>query len=108
MMGYKKSKIETCVCCGEEIPEGRQVCPTCEQRNKDNGLSVQEQAVQDCLDWLIAEGGVDTCSKCVYVKEVGEDCICQRNEKQGNAVCRQGIIKFFVEAIDEASGKKRA
>ena len=21
---------ETCVCCGEEIPEGRQVCPACE------------------------------------------------------------------------------
>ena len=22
--------IDTCVCCGREIPEGRQVCPTCE------------------------------------------------------------------------------
>ena len=22
---------ETCVCCGEEIPEGRQVCRACEQ-----------------------------------------------------------------------------
>lgn len=21
---------ETCVCCGREIPEGRQVCPICE------------------------------------------------------------------------------
>lgn len=23
---------ETCVCCGSEIPEGRQVCPICEMR----------------------------------------------------------------------------
>lgn len=23
--------IETCVCCGREIPEGRQVCAMCEQ-----------------------------------------------------------------------------
>jgi len=23
--------IERCVCCGKEIPEGRQVCPACER-----------------------------------------------------------------------------
>lgn len=23
--------IETCICCGETIPEGRQVCPKCEK-----------------------------------------------------------------------------
>lgn len=25
---------ERCVCCGEIIPEGRQVCPSCEQKTK--------------------------------------------------------------------------
>jgi len=25
---------EYCVCCGEEIPEGRQVCPQCEKEAK--------------------------------------------------------------------------
>jgi hypothetical protein len=25
---------ETCVCCGREIPEGRQVCPACEYEAK--------------------------------------------------------------------------
>lgn len=25
-------KDDTCVCCGREIPEGRQVCPDCEAR----------------------------------------------------------------------------
>lgn len=29
---------ERCICCGEEIPEGRQVCPSCESGNiKDSG-----------------------------------------------------------------------
>ena len=22
---------ETCICCGEPIPEGRQICPKCEK-----------------------------------------------------------------------------
>lgn len=26
---------DTCVCCGDEIPEGRQVCPLCEKRTRD-------------------------------------------------------------------------
>lgn len=26
---------ERCVCCGEIIPEGRQVCPQCERRAED-------------------------------------------------------------------------
>jgi predicted amidophosphoribosyltransferase len=33
-MSEQKEGIQTtkemCVCCGEDIPEGRQVCPTCE------------------------------------------------------------------------------
>ena len=24
--------METCICCGEPIPEGRMVCPDCEKR----------------------------------------------------------------------------
>ena len=31
----------TCVCCGVIIPEGRQVCPSCE-----NGVSVQNRYVK--------------------------------------------------------------
>ena len=26
----------TCICCGEPIPEGRQVCPECEKSKKDH------------------------------------------------------------------------
>lgn len=28
--------IETCICCGETIPEGRQVCPKCESEVKND------------------------------------------------------------------------
>lgn len=29
-----RSNVNHCVCCGEIIPEGRQVCPNCESGNK--------------------------------------------------------------------------
>lgn len=29
------SDADRCVCCGEFIPEGRQVCPQCEGRAED-------------------------------------------------------------------------
>lgn len=28
-------KVETCVACGDVIPEGRQVCPMCERKDND-------------------------------------------------------------------------
>lgn len=28
------SSYDTCVCCGDPVPEGRQVCPRCEKENK--------------------------------------------------------------------------
>lgn len=31
---------ETCVCCGAEIPEGRQVCPSCEKVREDFALEL--------------------------------------------------------------------
>lgn len=27
---------ERCICCGEIIPEGRQVCPKCEEKSLEN------------------------------------------------------------------------
>ena len=27
---------ERCICCGEIIPEGRQVCPNCEAKYQEN------------------------------------------------------------------------
>ena len=34
---------ERCACCGEIIPEGRQVCPNCER-------SVQDEKQKQCTD----------------------------------------------------------
>lgn len=31
----KETDIPGCVCCGELIPEGRQVCPKCERSGRD-------------------------------------------------------------------------
>lgn len=28
----ENSKAEHCICCGEVIPEGRMICPTCESK----------------------------------------------------------------------------
>lgn len=30
-----RPNVNRCVCCGEIIPEGRQVCPICEKRKAD-------------------------------------------------------------------------
>ena len=35
-MDYEESN--RCVCCGEEIPEGWQVCPNCEAEVKEDDL----------------------------------------------------------------------
>lgn len=29
---HRYYNLEYCVCCGDEIPEGRQLCPRCEKR----------------------------------------------------------------------------
>lgn len=31
------AKAETCICCGEAVPEGRQICPSCETQTKGGG-----------------------------------------------------------------------
>ena len=33
----KMADADRCVCCGEIVPEGRQVCPQCENGVKQNG-----------------------------------------------------------------------
>lgn len=37
--------VETCVCCGEIIPEGRQMCPSCEN---DIKLTEVDYGRSDC------------------------------------------------------------
>ena len=33
---------EYCICCGAEIPEGRMVCPSCENENKKWHMSEKD------------------------------------------------------------------
>jgi hypothetical protein len=34
-LAMRKDSTPGCVCCGEAIPEGRQVCPSCERGESD-------------------------------------------------------------------------
>lgn len=36
LITYTEPKVNTCVCCGEIVPEGRQVCPKCEKGGLSN------------------------------------------------------------------------
>jgi hypothetical protein len=50
------------------------------------------------IDYLIEDGGCDTCSKCAYYQTVndGEDIeACKEFKKDGNIACRNGMIEYF-------------
>lgn len=42
---------ERCVCCGDVIPEGRQVCPACNERNTARAIRAQAD-LKEALDRL--------------------------------------------------------
>ena len=65
--------VETCVCCGEIIPEGRQVCPKCER---------------SAGPWIIDAGAL--------LQEI--DKIPFRTEQKG---ITGAIVKEVVEAVKE-------
>ena len=47
-----------CVCCGAEVPEGRQVCPTCEVKN--------DVIVARCsICGAIVKPGIEICPMCI-------------------------------------------
>ena len=57
-----------CVCCGNPIPEGRQVCWTCEHEGIKVGKIMQSQnatseEVENAYEWLYAslEDTIDMC-----------------------------------------------
>lgn len=46
----------TCVCCGEIIPEGRQVCPNCANRRKPRrGLTTARLIDASALKWKLGQ-----------------------------------------------------
>jgi len=43
----------TCVCCGAQIPEGRQICPKCEKEDdigKDVNVPAREESEDNARD----------------------------------------------------------
>ncbi len=61
------AKPETCVVCGAIIPEGRQICPSCERERTLLGygkksrllqvMLVVEHAVKRRWRWIFGKGG---------------------------------------------------
>ena len=41
--------IDTCVCCGNYVPEGRMVCPGCEYANKNLHVKDKKTEILECL-----------------------------------------------------------
>ena len=41
--------IDTCVCCGNYVPEGRMVCPGCEYANKNLHVKDKKTGILECL-----------------------------------------------------------
>ncbi len=41
--------IDTCVCCGNYVPEGRMVCPGCEYANKNLHVKDKKTEILKCL-----------------------------------------------------------
>lgn len=69
--------MNTCICCGAIIPEGRQVCPICEGTAVGKMITKQKANPKSYKDWTLAEAkafcaergqarkdGYDPCEKC--------------------------------------------
>ena len=47
---YKELTMEDrCICCGELIPEGRQVCPACEKKAEEPSSNAVETAANNFI-----------------------------------------------------------
>lgn len=49
--------VDVCVCCGNPVPEGRMICPICEQKEIKYGSILQSQdataeEVEKVYEWL--------------------------------------------------------
>lgn len=44
----------------------------------------------------------DLCGKCIYAKPFENDCVvvCEEFDRQGCIACRNGIIKYFEEEVE--------
>ena len=72
---------EKCVCCGEIIPEGRQVCPSCENIKITNPVKAIRAKCIDCCCGSTAEVKECQATKCpLYPFRLGKNPYRQRRE----------------------------
>lgn len=75
---------DRCVCCGEVIPEGRQVCPNCEQKYAGAGhkkLEISEEESVRTANANLCERIVNVLSDEAYEK--------RQNEKKYERLCEE-------------------
>lgn len=51
--------VDRCICCGEMIPEGKMICPRCEQKEIKTGILLQsinvtKEEAEKAYEWLYA------------------------------------------------------
>jgi RNA polymerase subunit RPABC4/transcription elongation factor Spt4 len=73
---------ERCVCCGAIIPEGRQVCPNCEN------APLREKLI-GVLD-VIGSCNAEYCADCEFAKDI-EGCVCRQKEIIADHLIENGV-----------------
>lgn len=91
---------EKCVICGNDIPEGRQVCPECEEANKNDLDNVDIFTI--CRDHgviFIAEYNEELGSYSLYLRKKGYRNKVVINEYDLSHVDKQSIFERIRKAI---------
>ena len=85
---------DRCVMCGEIIPEGRQICPLCEQgkTHKTNADHIRTMSDEDLMQFLFNEVSNNIiCSFCVPTMRT--KCKCDGH-------CKNGILEWLKQPVE--------
>lgn len=78
-----------CICCGESVPEGRQVCRECEtkaeSKPKTNRDKLSTMTNEELARWITS------CNCCVYYTD--ESCAGRQ--------CSDGVLKWLEKEAEE-------
>lgn len=109
---------DRCVCCGEVIPEGRQVCLNCEQKNAGAGHTKSSNQISDLEtseEKSVRAANANLCEKIVNVLSDGA-YEKRQNEKKYERLCEElsqlpedsSILTALEELCDALEGLSEA
>lgn len=82
--------VDRCICCGEIVPEGRQVCPKCYGKRKYKIIEV-DKSIKELVD---QNNGY---CPCTVVKNEYTKCMCKEFKEQESGLCHCGRFEKVVE-----------